>query len=422
MYRGGWIHSLVSNSAGRVAARSTLVMLLLAVLLLSAAPAAAQGEATTHVVAWGETLSAIAVRYGVTTDAIMQANNLEAADRIFAGQRLVIPGAGGQATSGAGQTAGQHTVQAGENLFRIGLRYGLSVDELVAANGLADAAQVYAGQTLTIPTPGTVSVPSQGAPSAGPAVRSHTIQRGETLSAISRQYNVSVQDIVNANNLVNPSAIFAGQTLNIPGAASSGGATGYTPSQAATTYTVQRGDSLFSIATRFGVSVAAITQANNISNPSLVHAGNTLTIPAPGALTQQAAPQASAPGAAKSIVVDVSEQRAYVYENGALKWTFIISTGMPGTPTARGNFQVQNKIPNAYASTWDLQMPWWLGIYWAGPLQNGFHALPIMSNGVRLWAGLLGSPASYGCIILSEYDAKTLYDWADIGTPVTIRD
>jgi lipoprotein-anchoring transpeptidase ErfK/SrfK len=166
-----------------------------------------------------------------------------------------------------------------------------------------------------------------------------------------------------------------------------------------------------------------LAQINNLSNPSLLYSGQTLTIPASGALTQTT-PQAdnSVPAANKHIIVDVSDQRAYIYENGDLKWTFVISTGIPGRETWRGEFKIQNKLPNAYASTWDLQMPYWLGFYWAGPLQNGFHALPILSNGVRLWEGLLGAPASYGCVILSVEDAPLLYDWADIGTPVTVRD
>ncbi len=404
--------------------RGGILLLLLAMLLFAAAPARAQTGTTTHVVAWGETLSQIALRYGVSVEAIIQANDLEGPDRIYAGQTLIIPGGQAGAAAHSGSSGGTHTVQAGENLFRIGLRYGVSVEELMAANGIGDPSQVYAGQTLTIPAPGSVNTSAAPAPAASSppaAARTHTVQPGQTLFSISRQYNVSVQDLVNANNLLNPSAIYAGQTLTIPGAASSGSTPGYTPAQSATTYTVQPGDTLASIAARYGVPLWSIVQANNLSNPSLLHAGNVLTIPSAGALSQ-AAPQPAAPGASKHIVVDISDQRAYIYENGALKWTFVVSTGMPGTPTARGNFQIQNKIPMAYASTWDLDMPWWLGIYWAGPLQNGFHALPIMSNGVRLWESVLGQPASYGCIILSDADAKTLYDWADIGTPVTIRD
>jgi hypothetical protein len=82
---------------------------------------------------------------------------------------------------------------------------------------------------------------------------------------------------------------------------------------------------------------------------------------------------------------------------------------------------VQSKIPNAYGSTWDIWMPDWLGIYWSGGLENGIHALPILPNGATLWAGFLGRPISYGCVVLGTYDAEVLYNWADMGTPVDIQ-
>jgi tetratricopeptide (TPR) repeat protein len=122
------------------------------------------------------------------------------------------------------------------------------------------------------------------------------------------------------------------------------------------------------------------------------------------------------------IVVDVSEQRMYVYEGDNLLWDWVTSTGEPGRDTAYGQFAVQSKIPVAYASTWNLDMPYWLGIYWSGPLENGIHALPIQrATGYKLWDGFLGQRVSYGCVILSDENAKTLYDWVKIGTPVTIQ-
>jgi hypothetical protein len=66
-------------------------------------------------------------------------------------------------------------------------------------------------------------------------------------------------------------------------------------------------------------------------------------------------------------------------------------------------------------------MPHWLGIYWAGSLENGIHALPILPNGQRLWEGYLGTPVSYGCVILGTQEARTLYSWAEVGTSVIIR-
>ncbi|MDL1911192.1 hypothetical protein FBQ81_11000 [Chloroflexi bacterium CFX6] len=132
-----------------------------------------------------------------------------------------------------------------------------------------------------------------------------------------------------------------------------------------------------------------------------------------------AAPSYSYSGS-KYILVDISEQHMYVYEGDALVYSFVASTGM-NNATRVGTFAVQSKIPNAYGSTWNIWMPNWLGIYWAGGLENGIHALPILPNGATLWAGYLGRPVSYGCVVLGAYESKLLYDWAEIGTPVEIR-
>ncbi len=122
----------------------------------------------------------------------------------------------------------------------------------------------------------------------------------------------------------------------------------------------------------------------------------------------------------KLILVDISEQHMYVYENGALVYSFVVSTGMNGA-TRVGTFSVLDKIPNAYGSTWNIWMPNWLGIYWSGSLENGIHALPLLPSGQRLWAGYLGTPISYGCVVLGTYESELLYEWAEVGTPVVIQ-
>ncbi len=135
---------------------------------------------------------------------------------------------------------------------------------------------------------------------------------------------------------------------------------------------------------------------------------------------QQAAAPAPNYESGKLILVDISEQHMYVYENGTLVYSFVVSTGMNGG-TRVGTFSVLNKIPSAYGSTWNIWMPNWLGIYWSGHLQNGIHALPILPNGQRLWAGYLGTPISYGCVVLGTYESELLYYWAEVGTPVVIQ-
>jgi len=130
--------------------------------------------------------------------------------------------------------------------------------------------------------------------------------------------------------------------------------------------------------------------------------------------------QVASYGGSKYILVDISDQHMYVYESDALVYSFVSSTGM-NNATRVGNFAVQSKIPNAYGSTWNIWMPSWLGIYWSGGLENGIHALPILPSGATLWAGFLGRPISYGCVVLGSYEAQLLYDWAEIGTPVEIQ-
>jgi LysM repeat protein len=300
-----------------------------------------------------------------------------------------------------------HVVQRGETLYSIARRYGTTAQAIVQANSIANPSFIYAGQRLTIPSS---SVGGGTAAASG----TYTVRRGDTLSSIAARHGTTVDAIVRANGLANPRYIVAGQRLSIPGGgAVSGG--GVQPSSGGTTYVVRRGDTLSSIASRYGTTIGALASANNLANPRLIHAGQRLRIPAGG----NAAP-APASGGGKRIVVDLSDQRMYVYQNGRLLWNWVISTGRPGQATVVGHYQVLNKIPNAYAYTWSLQMPYWLGIYWAGRLQNGIHALPILPNGQRLWAGYLGQRVSYGCVILSTQNAATLYNWAAVGTPVDI--
>jgi tetratricopeptide (TPR) repeat protein len=123
----------------------------------------------------------------------------------------------------------------------------------------------------------------------------------------------------------------------------------------------------------------------------------------------------------KRIEIDVSRQHFTAWENNEVVFSLTCSTGRASTPTKYGSFKVLDKLPEAYSSVWGLRMPWWLGIYWAGASENGIHALPILSNGLTLWSGYLGTPISFGCIVLDTAAAKQVYDWAEIGTIVEVH-
>jgi LysM repeat protein len=112
----------------------------------------------------------------------------------------------------------------------------------------------------------------------------YQVQWGDTLTRIAARFGVTVGSIVQANNISNPNLIYAGQTLEIP----TGGPNPPSPPPPSpppgggSSYTVQPGDTLTRIASRFGTTVAAIVQANNIANPNLIYVGQVLTIPGGG--------------------------------------------------------------------------------------------------------------------------------------------
>jgi len=182
-----------------------------------------------------------------------------------------------------------------------------------------------------------------------------------------------------------------------------------------TTYTVQPGDTLIAIGWKVGIPYWMILQANPGLNPDALYAGQQLIIPSKNDLLPLPVVEN------KRIRISISEQRMWLYEDGQQIAVHVISTGIDRSPTQPGVFQVQTHELNAYASVWDLHMPHFLGIYEAWPgFMNGIHGLPTLSNGRRLWANVLGRPASYGCIILDLDDAEHLYHWAEDGVVVEI--
>jgi LysM repeat protein len=346
-----------------------------------------------------------------------------------------------------------YTVQAGENLFRIALRYGFTADYLAAVNGIADPRQIYAGQVLIIPgasapaepapaaadpapAPAAVAPADLSAPSGSPVY--HTVQRGETLASIARAYGVAWPDIASANGLSNPNQIFGGQQLLIPSATGSTVASAApapaepapaavdpAPAPAAATgaertHVVQAGEHLAAIARAYGIGWPTIARANNISDPNQIYAGQVLIIPATddgmGGYSQPAAwaPPAPSPTitTGKQIVVDLSDQRVYAYENGQLVRNVLVSTGLWGTPTVTGDFQIYVKYDSQLMSGPGYYLP---GVPWVMYFYQGY------SLHGTYWHSNWGHPMSHGCVNMPTPEALWLYNWAPIGTPVHVQ-
>lgn len=182
------------------------------------------------------------------------------------------------------------------------------------------------------------------------------------------------------------------------------------------TYVVEPDDNLVSISFKVGMPYWKLQEFNPDLAVSGLVPGETLIVPPKDdMLTLPVIPE-------KRIVISLLEQRMWTYEGGELHQSYIVSTGIPNSPTLPGLFQVSTHNENAYASIWDLYMPHFLGIYEAVPgFVNGIHGLPLLSGGRRLWANVLGQPASYGCIILDLGAAQELYYWAEDGVVVEIQ-
>jgi LysM repeat protein len=208
-----------------------IVSLVLLALLMGlgspvwAAPDRQSTGSVIHIVQWGESLTSIARRYGISITDIVQANGITNPDYIYAGQRLVIPT--GAAPPPPGPT-GTYVVQRGDTLTGIARRFGTTVNAILALNRILDPNLIYVGQCLRIIGDGPPAPPSDGC--------IYVVQRGDTLTRIALAYHTTVWAFVIANNLANPSFIWVGQRLVVP-ACAPGPAPTATPTPTATATT-----------------------------------------------------------------------------------------------------------------------------------------------------------------------------------------
>jgi lipoprotein-anchoring transpeptidase ErfK/SrfK len=182
-------------------------------------------------------------------------------------------------------------------------------------------------------------------------------------------------------------------------------------------HVVKFGETLSSIAEDYGIPYPWIQAANPAVGDSL-RAGQDILIPSQDEMIPLT------PVENKRIIVGMKAQRLQAFENGEMKWDWQISTGIASSPTSPGIFQVQGRDPNAYATNWDLWMPWFVGFYRPVPtsdFMNGFHGFPKRGGTQLLWVNSLGKPATYGCVLTNTDNAKLLYDWAEDGVIVEVR-
>ncbi|MEO1287551.1 MAG: LysM peptidoglycan-binding domain-containing protein [Chloroflexota bacterium] len=188
-------------------------------------PPLAQSGLSIHVVQRNETLFRIALEYNTTVDELVTLNGLTDATRIDVGQRLLVPN--NSVVSDIPQT---HIVQPGETLSSIAELYGISIEALSEQNGIVDANAIYGGQELIItPIDDSSTLSTTPLPTGEPVVivagddnlptvsgNIHIVGQGETLFRIATGYGLTTQELAQANGITDPTVIFAGQQLIIP--------------------------------------------------------------------------------------------------------------------------------------------------------------------------------------------------------------
>jgi LysM repeat protein len=256
-------------------------------------------------------LLGIAIRYGLDWQDIAIANNMKESDLLQIGQVLRLPsigGVGGRVDTSSGALAGKqrYTVAAGDTLVSIGLRYGVTWQELAAVNGLGEFSLLQIGQELALPasldkeeepptsseTEGVIATAPtananeftssrQNGPSSSATTKTeYTVRSGDTALAIALSHKVSLQDLYRANNLTDRDYLQIGQVLIIPGAGDAETVNtedGVAPAQKS--YTVRTGDTVFAIALRLGVDWQEMLRVNNLTGRSLLQPGQTLIVP-----------------------------------------------------------------------------------------------------------------------------------------------
>lgn len=210
-----------------------------------------------YVVKKGDTLWSIARAYGLTVDKLKSLNNLTG-NNLTIGDSLIVKDSNGNSDNSSSVDNNKYyIVKKGDSLYSIARRNNMTVDELKSLNNLTSNI-LSIGQKLII-SRGS-NVPNNV----------YVVKKGDTLWSIANNFNVSVNDLKNANNKSN-NTLSIGEQLIIPGKS-----TGENVST--TIYTVKSGDNLYSIARRYNVTVNEIKSLNNLSS-NLLSIGQKLSIP-----------------------------------------------------------------------------------------------------------------------------------------------
>lgn len=226
------------------------------------APGMQNTDGNTYIVRSGDSLYSIANRYGVTVNELKSANNLTS-NLLRIGQLLTIPNVVPPQTTPDNYQV--YTVKSGDTLYAIARRFNTTVNDLINFNQLTTTGLVI-GQQLLIPTESASS--NEITPPNTNDTITYTVQSGDSLWKIANNCNISVDDIVNLNNL-STTILRIGDTIKLPSSCNISTPDNGEIIEQDVRYVVTRGDTLYSIARKYGVSVDDIIKLNNLPSSTL---------------------------------------------------------------------------------------------------------------------------------------------------------
>lgn len=208
-----------------------------------------EGEENVYIVQKGDTLYSVAMANNTTVDELKRINNLTS-NILSTGQLLKIPS--------ALLPESTYIVKKGDSLYSIANKYNTTIDELKRINNLTSNI-LSIGQVLKLPSDKVSDIEKEE------NTISYTVQKGDSLYSIARKYSTTIDKIKDLNNLTT-NLLSIGQVLLIP-----------TDTNLETTYTVQKGDSLYSIAKKYDTTVDRLKQLNNLKS-NLLSIGQILIV------------------------------------------------------------------------------------------------------------------------------------------------
>ncbi|MEB3753739.1 LysM peptidoglycan-binding domain-containing protein [Acinetobacter sp. MD2(2019)] len=223
----------------------------------------------------GDNLSNIASQYNLNLDDVAKLNGLKRNSGVRVGQRLKLTGDLPADDKSDDSNSSTYVVKSGDTLASVAKKYYLKQAYLADLNGLKVSAKLHSGQSLKLTedkasapdrSSSTSTASSKSAASTLPKnTESYTVQAGESLTSLASRYSLSVKDLADLNGLSAKTSLRRGQKINVP--------------KLTVSYKVKSGDSLIRLASKYNVDVKTLADMNNLEPSASLRLGTTLKVP-----------------------------------------------------------------------------------------------------------------------------------------------